>query len=107
MFGDYAYGGSTVLSLVKLDAPPVANRMEMRKSEFGTICVGYLFSSRLVLRTVVVVVVVVVGGSYSTTVRTGRPLLYTFTRLLHPPHPSPVPVLIPVPTSPFLPPYLW
>ncbi|CAM9872838.1 unnamed protein product, partial [Hapterophycus canaliculatus] len=29
VFGDYAYGGTTVLSLVKLDAPPVANRMEI------------------------------------------------------------------------------
>lgn len=29
VFGDYAYGGATVLSLVKLDAPPVANRMEI------------------------------------------------------------------------------
>ncbi|CAN0462741.1 unnamed protein product, partial [Ectocarpus sp. 12 AP-2014] len=29
VFGDFAYGGATVLSLVKLDAPPVANRMEI------------------------------------------------------------------------------
>lgn len=29
VFGDFAYGGTTVLSLVKLDAPPVANRMEI------------------------------------------------------------------------------
>ncbi|CAM9746818.1 unnamed protein product, partial [Choristocarpus tenellus] len=29
VFGDYAYGGTTTLSLVKLDAPAVANRMEV------------------------------------------------------------------------------
>ena len=33
MFGDYAYGGTTVLSLVKLDAPPAANRMEIGERE--------------------------------------------------------------------------
>lgn len=35
VFGDYAYGGTTVLSLVKLDAPPVANRMEIGERERG------------------------------------------------------------------------
>lgn len=35
VFGDYAYGGATVLSLVKLDAPPVANRMEIGASRVG------------------------------------------------------------------------
>lgn len=29
VFGDFAYGGTTLLSLVKLDAPAVANRMEI------------------------------------------------------------------------------
>lgn len=35
MFGDYAYGGTTVLSLVKLDAPAVANRMEIGEGGRG------------------------------------------------------------------------
>lgn len=29
VFGDFAYGGTTALSLVKLDAQAVANRMEI------------------------------------------------------------------------------
>lgn len=31
VFGDYAYGGTTVLSLVKIDEPAVANRTEIGK----------------------------------------------------------------------------
>lgn len=38
MFGDYAYGGATVLSLVKLDAPAVANRMEIGEKEKREVC---------------------------------------------------------------------
>lgn len=34
VFGDFAYGGATVLSLVKLDAPAVANRMEIGENLF-------------------------------------------------------------------------
>ena len=42
VFGNFAYGGTTSLSLVKLDAPEVANRMEI--GEHGRRCAILLSS---------------------------------------------------------------